>query len=48
VEFDLRHNVMNYKFLFADIGTITAIHIHGPVTGSDAKTAAIFLPSDGN
>jgi hypothetical protein len=47
VEFNLQTNVMYYDFLFANLGTITAIHIHGPVTGTDPLTAVIFLPSDG-
>lgn len=48
VEFDLNANMLHYNYLLADLGTIDAIHIHGPVTGTDPFTAAIFLPSDGS
>jgi hypothetical protein len=47
-EIDLSSNILTYDILVAGLDTITSMHIHGPVTGSDAKTANIYLPADGS
>jgi hypothetical protein len=41
-------NRITYELIFDDIETPDSMHIHGPVTRDNLKTAGVAIPSDGS
>jgi len=48
LEFNANDNSLKYLILFADIGTPSSMHVHGPVDTSDPLTSTIFIPTTGS